>query len=117
MEFIFAGAIIFAIGLSLAGFYQSDRLIRILRERHPDDWRQCGYPCGYFKRREVSRDHWWERDKIVMKLPFWWVKIDWIEKDREAKRLRKRIVCIAALAHTLAICGVFAWWTGIFAAS
>ncbi len=117
MEFIFAAAIIFAIGLSLAGFYQSDQLMRILRERHPDKWRESGYPCGYFKCREALRDHWWERDKIIMKLPLWWVKFDWIEKDREAKRLRKRIVFIAALIHTLVICGIIFWWTGIFVAS
>jgi len=52
-----------------------------------------------------------------MKLPLWWVKFDWIEKDREAKRLRKRIVFIAALIHTLVICGIIFWWTGIFVAS
>lgn len=117
MDFIFAAAIVLAIGVALIGFYQSDQIMRILRERYPDEWRKLGYPCSYFKSREAVRDHWWERDKIVMKLPLWWVKIDWIEKDEEAKRLRKRIACTAALVNAIALCGIISWWVGIFSAA
>ena len=103
MEFIFAAAVIFTIGLSLVGFYQSDQLMRILRERHPDNWRESGYPCGYFKCREALRDHWWERDKIN-EAALWWVKFDGSKKT-EKRSAEKRIVFIAALIHT-GICGI-----------
>lgn len=113
MEFLIVVTVLFAFPIILLGIYESDRIMMILKERYPDKWRESGYPCGYFKVQNRLGRKWWERDKIAMKLPFWWVKIDWIENDEEAKKRRKRIILIAPLVIIFAITWIATWWIEI----
>ncbi len=87
--------------------------MKILKKRYPQKWRDAGYPCGYFKVPRELGKNWWVRDKITMKLPFLWIKIDWIERDPEAMKHRKRIALIVPLILFLAIVGGVSWWTEI----
>ena len=85
----------------LLNIYESDRIIKILKDRYPEEWRKAGTPCGYFWIPKETDLTWWERDRITMKLPFWWVKIEWIERDNEAKERRKRIILITPIIWVL----------------
>ncbi len=114
MEFIFVASIVFALPIILTGLYESDRIIQILKNRYPEEWRESGYPCGYFKVPRSLVGNWWVRDKIIMKLPLWWVKIDWIEKDEEAKKRRKRVTLISLVTFMLGSIAVATWCLEIF---
>ncbi|MDQ8188516.1 hypothetical protein [Pelagicoccus sp. SDUM812002] len=110
MEFIFALLIIAMFPAILWSLYENDRILKILKERFPEDWRKAGYPCGYFW---VDRNHgmnWWERDIFMIKLPFWWIRIGWIEKDDEAKERRKRIIAITPVIWTIWIIAMYAFF-------
>ena len=48
-----------------------------------------------------------------MKLPFLWIKIDWIERDAEAMKRRKRIAFISPLVIVLVIVCAVTWWIEI----
>jgi len=113
VELLFAASILFTLPIILVGLYESDRIMKILKQRFPQKWRESGYPCGYFKVPSELGKNWWVRDKIVMKFPFLWIKIDWIERDAEAMKRRKRIAFISPLVIVLAVVCVVSWWMEI----
>jgi len=113
VELLFAASILFTLPIILVGLYESDRIMKILKQRFPKKWRESGYTCGYFKVPSELGKNWWVRDKIVMKFPFLWIKIDWIERDAEAMKRRKRIAFISPLVIVLAVVCVVSWWMEI----
>ncbi len=110
---MFAASILFTLPIVLTGLYESDRIMRILRKRHPQKWRESGYPCGYFKVPSDLGKNWWVRDKIAMKRPFLWIKIDWIDKDPETKKRRKRIALLSPFVVAMLLLCVVSWWIEI----
>ncbi len=113
MDILFVASIIFTLPIIFTGLYESDRIMKILKQRYPKKWRESGYPCGYFKVPEELGKNWWVRDKITMKLPFLWIKIDWIDNDPEAMKRRKRIAWISPFVLILTIVCIFSWWMEI----
>jgi len=113
VEFLFVASIILTLPIVLIGLYESDRIMAILKKRHPQKWRESGFPCGYFKVPEELGKNWWVRDKITMKLPFLWIKIDWIENDPEAKKRRKRIALMSPFIFLLGLVCIVSWWMEI----
>lgn len=113
MEILFVASIILTLLIVLTGLYESDRIIAILKKRYPQKWRESGYPCRYFKIPKDLNKNWWDRDKITAKLPFLWIKIDWIDEDPEAKKHRKRIAVISPFIFILATLTVISWWIEI----
>jgi hypothetical protein len=97
VEFLFAASILFTLPIILVGLYESDRIMKILKQRFPKKWRESGYPCGYFKVPSELGKNWWVRDKIVMKFPFLWIKIAFI----------------SPLVIVLAVVCVVSWWMEI----
>ncbi len=49
MEFLFAVSTLFTLPIILHGIYESDRIMRIFKQRFPSKWYESGFPCGYFK--------------------------------------------------------------------
>jgi hypothetical protein len=48
VPFMFLPAFAFAAPVLIYGFAQADRLVRVERERYPDEWARDGFPAGYF---------------------------------------------------------------------
>jgi len=94
--------------LILIGIAHYDRILKIFHERFPELWKESGAPKNLFDFGNEDYD-WIARDKILMKLPCWWNEIEWIEKDAEAKRLRKRIQIISFSLILITVINLSAW--------
>lgn len=82
-----------------------DRILQVFHNRFPLEWKESGAPRRLFYIPKGNYN-WFARDKLMIKIFCWWVKIDWVEKDKEAKKIRKRIQIIAPITWLFGLAGM-----------